>query len=591
MDAPRLGGLYRSDDGGERWRRVNADPRLWGRGSDFAEVKIDPRDKDLVYVANVGLYKSTDGGKSFACFKGAPGGDDYHTVWVSPDDSKTLLVAADQGAIVTVNGGETWSSWYNQPTAQFYHVMTDDRFPYWVYGGQQESGSAGVPSRGNDGQIAPRDWHTVGVEEYGYVAPDPLDPNVIFGGKVQKYDRRTGQVQDVAPEAARGGKYRFLRTAPLVFSTVDKKALYLGGNVLFRTTTGGHSWDIISPDLSRPAPEVPASIGVYRTPALAAQPRRGVIYAVAPSYTNADTVWAGTDDGLIHVTRDGGKTWADVTPPGLTAWSKVSIIDAGRFADGTAYAAVNRIRLSDQKPHIYRTHDGGKTWKPRLSTGLPENAPVNVGARGPGQRKGLLFCGTERAVHVSFNDGDDWQPLRQNLPATSVRDPGGPPGRPRRRDARPVLLGPRRRHPAAAPDRRVGHRDDLVPAGGRYRVRRSVATDTPLPPDEPVAPNPPDGAVIDFRLGAAAGLVTLEVLDPPASSSAGSRVPTPRRRWTPGPWRSTPAGSGRRGCCRRRPGRTASCGTCTTRRRRGHRGATPSRPSTGTRRANPAGRR
>jgi photosystem II stability/assembly factor-like uncharacterized protein len=513
VDSPRAGGLYRSDDAGESWQRVNGDPRVWGRGSDFAEVKIDPRNKDVLYVANIGLYRSTDGGKSFTCFKGAPGGDDYHTVWISPDDPDVLLVAADQGAIVTVNGGRTWSSWYNQPTAQFYHVITDNQFPYRVYGGQQESGSACVVSRGNDGQITPRDWHTVGVEEYGYVAPDPLDPDIVFGGKVTKFDRRTGQVQDLAPEALRSGKYRFLRTAPLVFSTVDKRALYLGANVLFKTTNGGHSWDVISPDLSRPAPEVPESIGVYRTPAMAKQPRRGVIYAVAPSYTKADTVWAGTDDGLIHVTRDGGKTWADVTPPGLTAWSKVSVIDAGRVSDDTAYAAVNRIRLDDQRPHVYRTHDGGKTWT-EIVRGLPDNAPVNTVREDP-VRRGLLFAGTERAVFVSFNDGDDWQPLRQNMPATSIRDLVV--------HENDVVVGTHGRSfwildditPLRQLTRDVAAADvHLFRPAAAVRVRRSVATDTPLPPDEPLAPNPPDGAVIDFRLKAdAAGPVTLAILD------------------------------------------------------------------------------
>jgi photosystem II stability/assembly factor-like uncharacterized protein len=511
VDCPRLGGLYRSDDAGESWRRVNAEPRLWGRGSDFAEVKIDPKNKDVVYVANVAFYKSADGGKTFASFKGAPGGDDYHTVWISPDDSNVILAAADQGAIVTVNGGQTWSSWYNQPTAQFYHVSTDNRFPYWVYGGQQESGSAAVASRGNDGQITPRDWHPVGVEEYGYVAPDPLNPDIVYGGKVQKYDRRTGQVQDVAPEAARGGAYRFLRTAPILFSPVDKKALYLGANVLFKTTDGAHSWQVISPDLSRPAPEVPESIGVYRTPAMARQPRRGVIYSVAPSYTEADTIWAGTDDGLVHVTRDGGKTWADVTPPGMTAWSKVAQIDGGRFDAGTAYVAVIRIRLDDQKPHAYRTHDGGKTWA-KIVRGLPDNGPVNAVREDP-VRKGLLFAATERAVFVSFNDGDDWQPLRQNMPATSVRDLVI--------HETDVVVGTHGRSfwilDDISPLRHLSAKaaaDDatLFPPAATYRVRRSVATDTPLPPDEPTAPNPPDGAVIDYRLKAA-GPVTLEILD------------------------------------------------------------------------------
>lgn len=512
VDCPRLGGLYRSDDSGDNWRRVADDPRIWGRGNDFAEVKIDPKNKDIIYIANVGLYKSTNGGVSFNCFKGAPGGDDYHTVWISPDDSNVLLVACDQGAIVSVNGGETWSSWYNQPTAQFYHVITDDQFPYWVYGGQQESGSAGVCSRGNDGQITVRDWHPVGVEEYGYVAPDPLNPDIIFGGKVQKYDRRTGQVQDVAPESARGGGHRFLRTAPLVFSTVDKKALYLGANVLFKTTTGGHSWEIISPDLTRPAPEVPESIGVYRTPAMARQPRRGVIYAVAPSYTNKSTIWAGTDDGLIHVTRNDGKAWTDVTPPGLTAWSKVSIIDAGRFDDDTAYAAINRIRVDDQKPYIYRTHDGGKTWK-LIIRGLPDNAPVNTIREDP-FRKGLLFAGTERAVFVSFNDGDDWQPLRQNMPATSIRDLVI--------HENDVVVGTHGRSFWILDDISLLRQltagtsaTDVVlfPPAVAYQVKRNVNTDTPLPPDEPTSRNPPDGAVIDYYLKAAAGPVMLDILD------------------------------------------------------------------------------
>jgi photosystem II stability/assembly factor-like uncharacterized protein len=513
VDASRQGGIYRSDDAGESWQRVSQEARLWGRGSDFAEVKVDPKNKDVIYVANTSLYKSTDAGKTFACIKGAPGGDDFHTVWINPDDTNIILLAGDQGAVVTVNGGTTWSSWYNQPTAQFYHVITDNRFPYWVYGGQQESGSAGVISRGNDGQITHRDWHPVGTEEYGYVAPDPLNPDIVFGGKVQKFDRRTGQVQDVAPEAVRGNKHRFLRTAPLLFSPVDPKVLYLAGNVLFKTTNGGHSWDVISPDLSRVALEVPESIGVYRTPALANQPRRGVIYTVAPSYKAVETIWAGTDDGLIHITRDGGKTWADVTPPGLTAWSKVSLMDAGRFDAATVYAAVNRIRLDDQRPHIYRTHDGGKNWT-EIVRGLPENGPVNAVREDP-VRKGLLFAGTERAVFVSFNDGDDWQPLRLNMPATSIRD----------------LVIHENDLVVGTHGRSFWILDDILPLrqltadvvsadaflfrpAAAYRVKRSVNTDTPLPPDEPTAPNPPDGAMIHYRLKATVtGPFALEILD------------------------------------------------------------------------------
>ncbi len=363
------------------------------------------------------------------------------------------------------------------------------------------------------GQITFRDWYPVGVEEYGYVAPDPLDPNIIYGGKVTRFDRTTGQMQDVGPEAVRTGKYRFLRTAPLLFSPVDPKVLYLGGNVLFKTSDGGRKWDVISPDLSREKPEVPESIGVYRTEQMANQRRRGVIYTGAPSYKDADTICAGTDDGLIHVTRDGSKTWKDVTPPGLTAWSKVSLMDAGRFDAATAYAAVNRIRLDDQKPHVYRTHDGGKTWQ-EIVHGLPDDAPVNVVREDP-ERKGLLFAGTERAVFVSFNDGDDWQPLRLNMPATSIRDLVIHDD--------DVVVGTHGRSfwildditPLRQLDAKVaGSKALLFKPQVAIRVRWNTNTDTPLPPEEPGGQNPPDGALIDYYLkDAATGPVTLEILD------------------------------------------------------------------------------
>jgi photosystem II stability/assembly factor-like uncharacterized protein len=513
VDAPRQGGLYRSDDAGETWQRVSNETRTWGRGSDFAEVKVDPKNKDIVYVANTSTYRSTDGGKSFTAFKGAPGGDDYHTVLINPDNPQIILLASDQGAIISVNGGQTWSSWYNQPTAQFYHVITDNQFPYWVYGGQQESGSAGVASRGNDGQITFREWRPVGVEEYGYVAPDPLNPNLIYGGKVSRFDRTTGQVQHVGPQVGRSGKYRFLRTAPLLFSPVDPHTLYLGGNVLFKTANGGQSWDIISPDLTREKPDVPESIGIFRKPEMASQPRRGVIYTVAPSYQDGNTIWAGTDDGLIHVTHDGGKTWTNVTPPDVTSWSKVSIIDAGRFDSATAYAAVNRIRLDDQRPHIYRTHDGGKSWQ-EIVRGLPDNAPVNAVREDP-LRKGLLFAGTERAVHVSFNDGDDWLPLRLNMPATSIRDLVIHDD--------DVVVGTHGRSfwilDDITPLRQLN--GDIATADAHLfqpqvatRVRWNMNTDTPLPPEEPAGKNPPDGAIVDYYLKAApTGPVTLEILD------------------------------------------------------------------------------
>ena len=511
VDAAK-GGLYRSDDGGANWYNANPDPRLWGRGSDFAEVKVHPKNPEIVFVANVCSYKVTDGGKTVTAWKGAPGGDDYHRLWINPDNPDIILNASDQGAVITLNGGDTWSSWYNQPTAQFYHVITDNQWPYWVYSGQQESGSAGVKSRGDNGAITFRDWRTVGVEEYGYVAPDPLDPNIIYGGKITRFDKRTGHAQNIAPEAVRSGKYRFLRTAPVIFSPVDNKTLYYAGNVLFKTLNGGQSWDIISPDLSGEKWEAPENIGIYKTPEMATMPRRGVIYTVAPSQKNINTIWAGTDDGLIHITRDGGKTWQNITPPTLTSWSKVSLIDAGHFDDNTAYAAINRIRLNDYRPHIVRTHDGGKTWT-EIVRGLPED-PINVVREDP-LRKGLLFAGSERAVYVSFNDGDDWQPLRLNMPATSIRDLVIHDD--------DIVVGTHGRGfwildditPLRQLTDQIRTADAYLFAPQRAtRVKRNANTDTPLPPEEPAGQNPPDGAIVNYYLKTpSASPVILEIYD------------------------------------------------------------------------------
>lgn len=513
VDAPQQGGIYRSDDAGESWRRVSSESRLWGRGNDFAEVKVHPKNPDILYVGNTAAYRSTDGGQTFTAIKGAPGGDDYHRIWINPDNPEIILMATDQGVIVTVNGGETWSSWYNQPTAQFYHVITDNQFPYWVYGGQQESGSAGVRSRGDYGAITWRDWQTVGVEEYGYVAPDPLNPNIIYGGKLTRFDRATGQVQNIAPEAIRGGKYRFLRTAPVIFSPVDARTLYYAGNVLFKTVDGGHSWQIISPDLSREQPEVPESIGIFRTPEMATMARRGVIYTVAPSYHDINIIWAGTDDGLIHITRDGGKSWQNITPPALTAWSKVSLLEASRFDRDTAYAAVNRFRLDDLRPHIYKTHDGGKSWQ-EITRGIPDNEVVNA-VRADPVRKGLLYAGTERAVYVSFNDGEQWHSLRNNMPATSIRDLVV--------HVDDIVVGTHGRSfwilDNITPLRQLDEQVLAAPAflfkpQLTYRVRRSVNTDTPIPPDEAMGQNPPDGAIIDYYFKSRPDRpVTLEIYD------------------------------------------------------------------------------
>ncbi len=528
VEATREAGLYRSDDAGESWYRVNADPRVTSRASDFAEVKVHPKNPDIVFTGSIVTWKSTDGGKTFTGFRGAPGGDDYHRLWINPQNPDIILIGSDQGAIITVNGGETWSSWYNQPTAQMYHVTTDNAFPYRVCSGQQESGSACVSSRGDDGQITFREWHPVAVEEYGYVAADPLNPDIVYGGKISRYDRRTGQVQNVSPVPLRredgrpeGRPYRVVRTQPVLFSPIDPRTLYFASNVLWKTMTGGRSWIQISPDLTRKTWEIPSNVGKYRTTEDARPTQRGVIYAVAPSPLDINRLWAGTDDGLVHVTSDGGQTWQDVTPPELKPWAKVSILEASHFDPLTAYAAINTFRLDDLRPHIYRTRDGGKRWT-HITTGIPDGGIVNVVREDP-KRKGLLFAGTEQAVYVSFDDGGRWQSLRLNMPATSIRDLVIKDD--------DVVVGTHGRSfwildditPLRQIDQNVVDSDaHLFKPQDAWRFRWNKNTDTPLPQEEPAGQNPPDGAIINYYLKAGlkarptaegGGTVTLEILD------------------------------------------------------------------------------
>jgi photosystem II stability/assembly factor-like uncharacterized protein len=517
------GGIYRSDDAGESWTLVSTDPRPTGRigGGDLPMPIPHPKDPDTLVVASTVSWKSTDGGKSWLPFKGAPGGEDYQNGWFNPENPDVMLLAADQGAVVTLNGGQTWSSWYNQPTAQMYHVSADNAFPYRVCSGQQESGSACVSSRGNYGAISTRDWLPVGVDEYGYVAPDPLDPDIVYGGRtVSRFDRRTGQVSTVGPVAGRGGgagaqgNFRQVRTMPVVFSEVDKRSLFFANNHLWKTVDGGHAWKQISPDLTRKTWDVPKSVGKYSSLPGSQSVQRGVIYTVAPSYQNLQTIWVGTDDGLIHVTVDGGLTWKDITPPQLSAWAKVSLIDAGRFDARTAYAAINTLRLDDLRPHIYRTHDGGATWT-EIVGGIPAGETVNA-VREDAKKKGLLFAGTERAVYVSFDDGARWQPLRQNMGVSSVRD----------------IIVKDDDLVAATHGRGFWILDDITPLRQisaatetedvvlfaptvAWRVRWNTSTDMPWPVEEPTAPNPPDGVSINYYLGrAASGPVTLQIDDP-----------------------------------------------------------------------------
>jgi photosystem II stability/assembly factor-like uncharacterized protein len=494
------GGLYRSDDGGENWARVSKDPRIWGRGWYFCEVSVDSKEPDTVYVPNTSTYRSRDGGKTFTAIKGAPGGDDYHQLWIDPDNPQRMVLGCDQGVIVTRNGGGTWSSWYNQPTGQFYHVATDNRFPYWVYGAQQDSGAAATPSRSSYRALNFHDWRPMEAGgESDYVAPDPVNPEIIYGGSVARQDFHNEEVQQIPPTLMYPGEYRRTWTLPLVFSEIDPHVLYFSAQVLFRTADGGSSWQKISPDLTREDPGVPANLDAATAADAPASVRRGVIYTIAPSPVRAGEIWVGTDDGLVQLTRDEGKTWNNVTPKELTPWSKVTHIAASRFEVGKAFAAVDRHRLEDLQTYLYRTKDFGKTWQ-RVANGIPEGSFLNCVREDP-KVVGLLYACTEKGVYVSFNDGDDWQPLQFNLPTTSVRD-------------------------------LVIHGDDLVIATfGRsfwvlddvtplrqwsakvastdawlfepqtaYRVRPGSDEGTPIPLDEPQAENPPTGAVLDYYL-------------------------------------------------------------------------------------------
>jgi photosystem II stability/assembly factor-like uncharacterized protein len=543
-----VGGLYRSDDAGASWQRISKDDRIWQRGWYFNRIAVDPRNADRVYVMNTIVLRTDDGGAHFIALKGDPTGDDFHEMWIDPENPDRQILGVDQGAIVTLNGGRTWSSWLNQPTAQIYHVSTDNRFPYRVYGAQQDSGAAALPSRTGDRDgITMREFREVTAGgESDMIAPDPDDPDVIFGGRVDRLDRRTGQTQSVDPTLPSPDLYRRTWTLPLVFSKRDPTRLYFGNQRIFRTGDGGAHWDAISPDLTRENPEVPANVDAVTAANNERQgPRRGVVYAIAPSPLEANLLWAGTDDGLVWKTNDDGAHWDNVTPPALSSWAKVGNIDASHFDKDVAYAAIDRHRLDDRKPYIYRTRDGGKTWQ-LVVAGIRDGDFVNAVREDP-EKRGLLYAATELGMYVSFDDGDHWGPLQANLPRTSVRDIDvhgddlviATHGRGfwimdnasllRQLDARATRIETRLFVPARA-----------------IRTRIATFTGTPLQKDEPLASNPPSGAAIDYVLGARAKSVELTIRDasgklvrkytskdPAPNTDAGKSAYAPE--WIPAP--------------------------------------------------------
>ncbi len=516
------GGVYRSDDGGAHFRKTSGDVRLWNRGWYFGNLAVEPRDADVVWVCNTILLRSKDGGATFEPVEGDATGDDFQRLWIDPEHPERRVIGADQGTIVSVDGGASWSSWHNQPTAQMYHVSVDDRFPYWVYGAQQDSGAAALPSRTTDGDgITMRHFSEVTAGgEADMIAPDPKDPHIVFGGRVDKLDLRTEQTRSVDPTIGYPGEqYRSVWTLPLVFSRRDpppgkQTPLYFANQRLFRTEDGGEHWTVISPDLTREDPGVPLNLDESAAANhLGIGPRRGVIYAIAPSRLADRDLWVGTDDGKIWRTRDEGAHWIDVTPAELQPWSKVGIIDPSPFDAETAYAAIDRHRLDDFKPYLYRTRDGGAHWQ-RIDAGIPDGSFVNA-VRADTVRRGLLYAGTEKGVYVSFDDGERWQPLQLELPVTSVRDLVV-------KDADLVIATHGRGFwvlDDVTPLRQLDAAAAAAPAwlfapAPAVRVHPAGFTGTPFPKDEPRAANPPFGAVVDYLLKEAPKQpVTLEVFD------------------------------------------------------------------------------
>jgi len=540
-------GLYKTTDGGDHWFLAvkgadgagtkAPDPRPLARigGGDLPSITVDPKDPNVVYSCSTVLWRSEDGGVTWTAVRGAPGGDDYQRAWINPNNPDILLVVSDQGAVISANRGVSWSNWYTQPTAAMYHVSTDNAFPYRVCGGQQDSGSACVDSRGNDGQITFHDWHPVNIQEYGEAAPDPKNPDLVYGSartNVSLYNRKTGQTKAVGPnfvDAATGQSFnRNVRTMPLEWSAVNSTLLFYASNAVWKTLDGGRNWTRISGDLARQTWAVPANAGKYAS-GVTPTPS-GSITALSPSSRDVNVLWAGTDDGNIQVTMDGGAKWSNVTPPEIKPWTRIFNIEAGHFDTLTAYAAANTMRIDDFNPHFWRTHDGGKTWK-EINSGIAPGWVSNSIREDPRQ-KGLLYAATDTQVWVSFDDGDSWQPLRLDMPAISVRDLqvkddssclcsdliAGTHGR-----GYWILdnVTPLRDAAAIRAAASAGTAYLVKPAPA-IRVRFGTNDPTPWPPEMPAGQNPPPGGILDYYLAAdASGPVTIDILD-----SAGKVVRT-----------------------------------------------------------------
>jgi photosystem II stability/assembly factor-like uncharacterized protein len=525
---PRQGGFFRSDDAGETWTRLSSDESLWGRGWYFEKLAVDPKNADIVYVTNVSVSRSMDGGKSWVPLRGSPGGDDYHQPWISPDDTNVMIVASDQGAIITHNAkaedprAVTWSSWLNQPTAQMYHISVDYRTPYWVTGAQQDTGAVAVRSRGKFAEISTHDWEPIAPGgESGYTAGDALHPGIVFGGTGERWNLETNKqlFGTKSPKAKEPERADW--TQPLVFSKADPRVLFYASQFLFKSTDGARSWTQISADLTRADPGIPSNLDADAASHVDRNGKRGVVYSIAPSPLLVPMVWIGTDDGVIQLSVNDGKTWQNVTPPAVTAWSRITMMEASHFDVNVAYASVDRHQLQDFDPYIYRTRDMGKSWQ-LITKGLPAGVYVHTVKEDP-KRRGLLVAGTERGAYVSIDDGDTWQPLQLNLPVTSVRD--------FEIYQDDIVVGTHGRGIWVMDDiSPLRQLDDAVLASDAHLFRPSdvasvVQPDddgTPYQKDEPHADNPVEGVVIYYYLKSAiTDAITLEIVN-----SAGTVVTT-----------------------------------------------------------------
>jgi photosystem II stability/assembly factor-like uncharacterized protein len=530
-----LGGIYLSDDGGATWRLVNNEQRLWGRGWYFGQIAIDPTNPDRAYDINTSTYVTQDAGKTWVPVKGAPGGDDYHQMWINSKDSNRMALSSDQGTVVSVDGAKTWSTWYNQPTAEIYRIAASSGFPYWLVGAQQDSGAVRVSTWSPMGTLDFRNWEpTCLAGESNTVVPDPNNANILYGN-ASRCDQgfNVPLPSGELPLPDRDDPNRRTWTLPEVFSQADE-ALYYSNQFVFRSRGRGKTWQKISPDLARVNPEVPRTLDPITAKDID-QPmttRFGVVYTIGPSPLESKTVWAGTDDGLIYVTRDDGANWQNVTPPEMTAWSKVSQVEAGHFDVNTAYASVDRHRLADNKPYIYRTHDGGKTWE-NVVKGIPDGAFVNSVKEDPKQ-KGLLYAATEVRVYVSFTDGNSWQPLQLNMPVTSVRDlvVHG--------DDLAVATHGRGfwvldQMSALRQIAEMGNEIEAAQAylfkpGESWAIRQGGQNGTPLPHEEPQELNQPGGVLAYYWLkSASSSPVKLELVDPSGKVAVCAASDTPVR--------------------------------------------------------------